>query len=286
MINFSPKSYVVKCCIATIFLIFATVSFCYSQTDTIFTNNEKLACSVKEVTPDAVKYTFPGEDLINTVYKNTIQKIIFKNGRVQTFAESTSYKSVNGVMDYDKVTITTLESEVMGLYKIGELSAESKGKAFSSKDEEKTKDIAYRKLKIEAAMFGANVVYLSNQRTKGNTNGYYNISPAETNLTGIAYSNMIPNFDNFKKLVGTQTNFSAFQQYKLGEKDKDVSQDNIEKPFRIFNISNDNGIIYIDGALKGETNINRFQLVNFTSNNFSIAYKYEGTAYNIVIKVN
>jgi len=87
-------------------------------------------------------------------------------------------------------------------------------------------------------------------------------------------------------LAGTQTNFSAVQQYKLGEKDKDVSQKDIEKPFRIFNISNDNGIIYIDAALKDEANVNRFQLVNFTSNSFSIAYKYEGTAYNIVIKVN
>ena len=221
-----------------------------------------------------------------TVYKNTVQKIIFKSGRVQTFAESTSFKSVNGVMDYDKVTITTLENEVAGLYKIVELSSEAKGSAWSAKDEEKTKDIAYRKLKIEAAMFGANIVYLSNQRTKGNTNGYYTVSPAETNLTGIAYSNIIPNFDNFKKLAGTQTNFSAVQQYKLGEKDKDVSQKDIEKPFRIFNISNDNGIIYIDAALKDEANVNRFQLVNFTSNSFSIAYKYEGTAYNIVIKVN
>ncbi len=287
MFKFSPKSFLIKCCLITFFLIFAIVSFCYSQTDTIFTNNEKIACSVKEITPDAVKYTFPGEDVITTVYKNTVQKIIFKSGRVQTFAESTSYKSITGVMDYDKVTITSVESEIVGLYKLGDVSSKAKGTTVYS-NQEKVKDRAYRKIKIQAAMFGANIVYLSNQRTEGNKYGSYYTSgsTAETNLTGIAYSNILPDYNNFKKLVGTRTNFLAVQQYKLGASDSDVSQDNISKPFIISNISNDNGIVYLDGELNGEKNINRFQLVNFTSNNFSIAYKYKGTAYNIVISVN
>jgi len=46
--------------------------------DTIVINNQKTACSVKEITPDAVKYTYPNEDVINSVFKNTVQKIIFR----------------------------------------------------------------------------------------------------------------------------------------------------------------------------------------------------------------
>jgi len=60
-----------------------------------------MACTVKEITPDAVKFSYPNEDLINSVYKNTIQKIVFKSGRVQVFAESTYFKTVNNIDDYD-----------------------------------------------------------------------------------------------------------------------------------------------------------------------------------------
>lgn len=69
----------------------------FSQQDTIVTNNEVIICSVKEITSDAVKFTYPGEDLINTIYKNTVEKIMFKSGRVQKFAEATSFKTINGL---------------------------------------------------------------------------------------------------------------------------------------------------------------------------------------------
>jgi hypothetical protein len=115
-----------KITLATAFFVgLSTLSF--AQVDTVVSNNQKIACSIKEVTPDAVKYTYPGEDVINTIYKNTVQKIIFKSGRVQTFAESTSYKSVQSVMDYNNVTITTIENEVKGLYKLGDVSSKAKG---------------------------------------------------------------------------------------------------------------------------------------------------------------
>jgi len=123
-------SYKTKPCFKFVFVVLITlISFSnsYAQMDTVFLNNQRIACSVKEVTPEAVKYTFPGEDVINSVYKNTVQKIIFKSGRVQTFAESTSFKEIKGVMDYEKVTITSVESEVKGLFKISDVSSKAKG---------------------------------------------------------------------------------------------------------------------------------------------------------------
>ncbi len=270
--------------LASFILIFTTTGFCYAQADTVVVNNQKIACTIKEITPDAVKYTFPGEDVINTVYKNTVQKIIFKSGRIQTFAESTSYKTIANVMDYDKVTITSVESEVRGPYKLGDVSSKAKGTTTLS-NQERVKERAYRKFKIQAAMLGANIIYLSNQRTEGNKIGYYSGSPSETNLTGIAYSNILPDLDKFKRLVGTKTKFSAEKQYKLGGSDSDVSQDDINKLFRIDNLLNDNGIVYIEAEFQGEKNINKFQLVNFNENNFSVAYKDKDTAYNIVVRL-
>ncbi|RZK75484.1 MAG: hypothetical protein EOO92_16130 [Pedobacter sp.] len=252
--------------------------------DTIFANNQKIACTVKEVTPDAVTYLYPGEDVLNSVYKNTVQKIIFKSGRVQSFAESTSFKSVTGVMDYPNVSVTMLESEVRGLYKLSDVSSKAKGTTvFSS--QERVKDRAYNKLKIQAAMFGANVILLSNQRTEGNKFGGYwqSGSTAETNLTGIAYSNTLVDIEKFKALIGKATSFTAVTRFQLGASYADVARDEISKSFFITNIENENGIIMIEGRLKDESNVSRFQLASFTDNTFSIAYRYKGTAYNFVI---
>src|SRR5471030_2380529 len=105
------KSTLTKFVVIALLLITATIRS-NAQVDTVIVNNQKIACSVKEITPDAVKYTYPGEDVINSVYKNTVQKIIFKSGRVQTFAEATSYKAITGVSDFDNVSITSIESEV------------------------------------------------------------------------------------------------------------------------------------------------------------------------------
>ncbi|WP_259070109.1 hypothetical protein HDF24_24310 [Mucilaginibacter sp. X4EP1] len=270
----------------TTLLIMLTVSCCFAQLDTVFLNNQKIACSVKEITPDAVKYTFPGEDVINSVYKNTVQKIVFKSGRIQTFAEATSYKPVENVMDYDKVTVTAVEGEVKGLFKLSDVSSKAKGTTVYS-NQERVKDRAYRKIKIQAAMFGANIIYLTNQRTEGNKYGSYYTSgsTAETNLTGVAYSNTLPDFDKFKQLIGARTNFLAVTKYELGGSDSDVSQDNISKSFKIQNITNDGGIITIVAILDGERDTNSFQLANFTNTSFSIAYKYKGAAYNYVISI-
>ena len=136
-------------------------------------------------------------------------------------------------------------------------------------------------------MFGANIIYLSNQRTEGNKYGTYFTagSTAETNLTGVAYSNTLPDFEKFKKLIGARTNFKAVERFQLGASDSDVSDEKVDKPFTIRNITNDNGVILIDGELKTEKIVFSFQVVNFDNSSFSIAYKYKGDAYNFTIAI-
>ncbi len=281
----TAKPYLIKIITSLFFLVIGT-KFCHAQTDTIVVNNQKTACTVKEITPDAVKYTYPGEDVLNSVYKNTVQKIIFKSGRIQTFAEATSYKKVSDVMDFDNVTVTAVESEVHGLFKISDVGAKAKGTTVYS-SMERVKERAYHKLKLQASMFGANIIYLSDLKSEGNKYGGYwgGSSTTETNLTGIAYSNVLPDYDTFKKLVGTKTVFVAIKRFELGGSDSDVSQDNIDKPFSISNITNENGLILIEGNLKDEKNVTTFQVANFTTDTFSVAYRYKGTVYNFTIKI-
>ena len=95
--------------------------------DKIYTGGKVIECTVKEVTPDAVKYSYPNEELINTIYKNTITRIEFKSGRVETFSETATLQTVTSCLDWEKVNVTQLEYEVKGLFKLGDVSAKAKG---------------------------------------------------------------------------------------------------------------------------------------------------------------
>lgn len=264
----------------------ALTTLCFGQTDTIYSNNEKISCSVKEITPDAVKYTFQGEELVNSIYKNSVQKIIFKSGRVQTFAEATSFKIISGVDDFENVTITQVESEVKGLFKIGDVSSKAKGTTTLS-NQERVKERAYRKMKIVAAMMGANIIYLTNQRTEGNKmGGYYQSgSTAETNLTGVAYTNQLPSLDEFKKIINEKKNFTAVQEAKMWSSASDMTKTDIQSNFVIVSITNENGIIMISGELQGESKYKTFRVVSFDKDYFNVYYEDKSTSYNIKIKI-
>jgi len=257
----------------------------FAQTDTLYSNNKKIPCVVKEITEDAVKYSYPNEDLINSVYKNSLQKIVFKSGRVQLFTESSSLKQVNGVRDYENVTVTAIENEIKGLYKIGDVSSKAVGTTALA-NQERVKNRAYRKLKIQAAMMGGNIVYLTNQRTEGNkAGGYFTASSAaETNLTGVSYNNVVPNLEEFKKLKGEHTNFSSFEEYKLGGSDSDFGYKQSTRTFLVSNVRDDNGIVTLEGELEGESKVSQFRLVGLTNEYFSIFYRDKSTVYNISVK--
>lgn len=270
----------------TLVVLFCSSMCCLAQTDTLMINNEKVSCFVSEITPDAVKFKYPGEDLINTVYKNTVQKVIFKSGRVQTFVEATSFKKVEKVDDYENVTTTSVESEIKGLFKLGDVSSKAKGTTVFS-NQERVKTRAYKKMKIQAAMMGGNIVLLSNQRSEGNKFGGYfqSGSTTETSLTGIAYTNHLPNVDDFKKLMGSKKTFAVVEEYKMWASDSDMTKSAANGLFTITNIVNDNGIITLEGELSDVRKYNKFKLVGFNEHTFSIYYQDKSTAYNYTVQI-
>lgn len=259
---------------------------CFGQTDTIFSNNEKISCIVKEISPDAVKFSYPGEDLVNSLYKNSVQKIVFKSGRIQTFAEATSFKKVASVDDYENVTTTQVEGEVRGLFKVGDVSSKAKGTTTLS-NQERVKERAYRKLKIVAAMMGANIVYLTDQRTEGNKAGtYYQAgSSAETNLTGIAYTNLLPSIDEFKAAIGDRKSFIVTEEAKLWSSASDMTKTPMRSMFIVTSITNENGIITLNADLQGESKYKIFRVVSFDKEYFNVYYEDRSTSYNLKVKI-
>jgi hypothetical protein len=261
-------------------------SFGYAQSDTIISNNERIPCLVREITTDAVNYSFPGEEITSSVYKNAVQKIIFKNGRIQTFAEATAFKTVEKATDYENVTITQVESEIKGLYKLGDASSKAKGTTLIS-NQERVKERAYRKFKIQAAMQGGNSIYLTNQRSYGNFGGgpYQMSTSAETSLTGVVYTNKLPNYQEFIKLISDKHNFMAIQEQSLYSCFSGLTKCDIKKKFSIYSIKNENGLIMIEGQITGVSDYQKFRVVSFTNDTFTIFYEDKSTQYNILIKI-
>lgn len=255
----------------------------FSQLDSIFMNNEIIACQVTEVTQDGIRFKYPGEDLINSIYKNAVQKIKFRSGRVQSFSESTSYKKVMGVEDIENVSLTQVETEVKGLFKLGDVTSKAVGTTIFSSIV-KVKERAIKKLKIQAAMMGANIVYLTQNSTVGNEGGSSTSSGHSTNtiLSGVAYSNILPDYKKFMELIGEKRNFQTKVQYKLSGSDADVYKMKFENNFQVSKIYSENGLIMIEGKID-KVEETQFRVTNFTEASFLILAKDGQKIYNYVV---
>jgi hypothetical protein len=266
------------------FFISSLTTICYGQSDTIFSNNGTILCSVKEITPELVKYAYQGEDMTNSIYKNSVKKIAFKNGRTQTFPESTLFKPVSSLYDFDNVTICRVESEVHGLAKIGEVDSRARGATNFSR-EEKIKNKAYKRIKINAAMQGANVVLITDQHVEAARYSRYHSSSAHTDLTGIGYATQLPDPEKFRKAVADKTDFTAIQETRLFSNADDYAEIPIRKSFKINKITNENGLIMLDGVLEGVAKLFAFRVVSQSESRFNIFYEDRGTSYNIMISL-
>lgn len=265
------------------FLLFVSVS--YSQNDTIFTGNDRIACTVREVTEDGVKFSYPDEELLNTIYKNSVLKIKFKSGREQIFSEAASYKKVNGHQDFERVTFTQVESEVRGLFNLGNVSSKAEG-ATGMSNMGRVKMTATKKIQIEAAMHGANIIYLTQNDTKQATRTYNTTMPTYTTMTGVAYSNTIPNFNDFMSLVGKKKKFMAFERVKLWTAGVKEEVDKFNKSVSIDKIENENGLIFVKGTVDGvKGGFDKFRVISFDDKSFILFYKDKSNIYNIKVNI-
>ena len=257
---------------------------CLAQLDTIFTSSSYIACTVKEVEPEAVNYTFPNEEVVNSIYKNAIQRIVFRSGRVQVFAEALALKKVSGAADYQKVGITQSDYDVKGLYRLGEVSAKAKG-ATTISSMQAVKERAYRKMKMEAAMMGANIVYLAASSTNGNQQGsaFQVGNTTETNVIGIAYSNAIPDYDAFKKKMGEKREFKSVDLTKYDDNYSDLVTNSFATMVSVTEIFTENGLTILRADTK-RIGPGRYRVISFDDTSFTLMFKKNGTIHNM--KVN
>lgn len=136
--------------------------------DSIFTSSDVMLVNVKEVTEESVKFSYPGEDILNTLSSNAISKIVFRTGRVQTFTEENSFGEVKNGLDWEYVTVVQNDNELKGLYQLDQVNSKAKA-ATGWGSVGKMENRAKRKLLIETAMNGGNVVFLTQQNSSTRT---------------------------------------------------------------------------------------------------------------------
>lgn len=267
-----------------IILAFTFCTYAQEKYDKIYTNDKVIECSIKEVTPDAVKFCYPNEDLLNSIYKNAILKIEYKSGRVEEFAEATSFKTVRSGADWENVSISQIESEVKGLFKLDDVSSKAKGTTALS-NVNKVKDRAMKKLKIQAAMMGGNIVYLTQQDTKGNImGGEYQASQAtETNYTGVAYTNKRPSFSEFQDLFERVKNYRLLSKEFLGNNSTDMGTAKTKvNQVSLNSIEDEKGFIYVYANIPGEDS-NKFRVSYFDEEVVVLMYEDKRKIYNLVL---
>lgn len=271
--------------IITLLLLFSLSFTAAAQIDTIYTHEERIPCNIVEVTETAVKYQYPGEAHNNSLVLNAITKIVFRSGRVQEFASRTSFRHLTSPMDWQQVSVASVESEVQGLYKIDDVSSKAKGTTEFS-NQERVKRRALDKIKMQAAILGANILYMAQMRSEGvKTNLWTGVSTsAETSLYGVAYSSQIPKMAAVTKLVGNKDTFSVTEEVSLANGSSSYNQNASKRTLTIDQIYDDRGLVMVKGTLSN-CKENRFRVTFCNDNNFYIAYKTRRGVFSYKVDV-
>ncbi len=209
-----------------------------SQTDTIFKNDgEIILVNISEITETAIKFVYPGESFSNSLGKNTVKRVHFKSGRQQDFSADLNISLVKGCQEWNKVQISRIESEVIGLFKIDIIGAKAKG-ATTWTSLVKLQDRAYNKLKIETAMLGGNVAYILEQNTEEAIYGGENGSTKTPGVTvsGLAYSSKkvykheikAANY-NLASIYMLRANEYEIEQLRIGSQTFEITKDELKE---------------------------------------------------------
>jgi hypothetical protein len=155
--------------------------FAYSQ-DKIYTHKgDSIVCKVTEMGEKTIKYKYEGEELTNSITKNLVSQVKFANGRTQKVSDKVI---VSSELDWEKVVITNVESDVEGLTRVGEMMAKASS-GWSTTNQGKMEKKAMDKLKKDAAAQGCHIVLLLTTTGKG---GHYGVSGGtKASVTGVAY---------------------------------------------------------------------------------------------------
>jgi hypothetical protein len=232
-------------------LLISGISFSQTKNDKLFLTDETKEVKIKEVGPDFIKYTFPGEEVLYTISKNVVNKIEFSSGRIEEF--TTPFKEINSILDIEKVFITFNPDDVQGLDMKGDLFSKAVGVTTLS-SVNNVNNRALTKLKTEAFMMGANALYIGNQFQRGNQYGNEN-TPGNSTMTTYsarAYTSKKLDIAAAKEMIENHK-FNYYQRLELSRNDWSpnlVLQESWDKDYfpildELGEVSEKDGVLFV-----------------------------------------
>jgi hypothetical protein len=137
-------------------------------TDTIFKlGGTVLLVDVTKVTTTYVSFVYPGQNEVYTIERKQIEKIIYKNGRIDEF--NNPIIEMIDEYQWEAVWLTEDKKEVIDLYKRGTVEAKSSPSDRSPKAAKKN---AIIKLKKKAANIRGTIVLVTHKQKTGGYGEY------------------------------------------------------------------------------------------------------------------
>lgn len=195
----------------------STFTFAQSKTDVMHLSEGPKEVLIKEVSQNIIKFSYPQEETVYTISKHQVEKIEFASGRVENF--KSPFKEVKGLESKDDVFVTYNFEEVTGLENMGQLFSKATG-VTSLSSMYNVKNRSLDKMKAEAAMIGADVIFIGNASARGNTYGNETTPSVSTQtvLFGQAYNAFPVNTEKLKKMTEGKA-VHHYQTHRLNRND-------------------------------------------------------------------
>ncbi len=147
----------------------------FDNWDTLFYEGTSEAVIVTEVADEVIKYKYPEEHAVFSKSKLYVDSIIFSSGRKLIF--ESPIKEVNGLEDFKNVYISYQKEDVVGLVDMGIVSPDFVYNYSDYNDDPDYDHSIMDRIRLEAAMLGAEIVYISPEYLMGSRN-YLSASPS------------------------------------------------------------------------------------------------------------
>jgi hypothetical protein len=151
-----------------LFIYGQNINIKVEPTDTIVKlGGTVLLVDVTKVTTNYVSFFYPGQDEVYTIERKQIQKIVYKNGRIDEF--NNPIIEMIDEYQWEAVWLTENKKEVVDLYKRGLVESKSSPSERSPKAAKKN---AIIKLKKKAANMRGTIVLVTHKQKTGGYGEY------------------------------------------------------------------------------------------------------------------
>ena len=140
-----------------IFAILNTSLVAFSQDSVILKRGDTLNVFVTKSSSESIEFKYPEEDVLNTLSKKRIVKIIYQSGRTENVNKVVQLPTIKSKDDWEKVIITFDPIDVEGYKELGTVTRKSGWGGVVSVE---AGELVMKKMKKDAAELGSPIILI------------------------------------------------------------------------------------------------------------------------------